>query len=78
VTGASISVSRYDTLGTTTIAIKRDDDTIIALTTLGPGQRSAFLQAPAAGHYTVDISSVNGAATDTSILPLVVIPTPKP
>jgi hypothetical protein len=76
-TGTTITVSRYATLGTTTIAIKRDDETV-ELTTLAPHERTAFLEAPQVGRYTMEISTVTGASTDTSILPLIVMPTPKP
>jgi len=78
VAGATITISRYATLGTTTIAIERADETTVELTTLPPGRRTAFLQAPEVGRYTVAISTTTGAATDTSILPLVVIPAPAP
>jgi hypothetical protein len=74
-TGDIVTISRYATIGTTTVAVKRADETTVELTTLPPGSRTAFVQAPQPGRYTVEIATNAGASADTSILPLVVMPT---
>jgi hypothetical protein len=78
VTGDIVTISRYAALGTTTVTIKRADESDVAFTTLPPGLRTAFIEAPEPGRYTVNIATSAGSATDTSILSLVVIASPRP